>query len=71
MENTIEYTSENGYRGVLYGKRSLSIYGPDGRECLHTGSRGINTYEELVKMVDEHPRFMEMLRKHRKEKHKL
>ena len=25
----IEYTSPNGYRGVLYGKSSMSIYGPD------------------------------------------
>ena len=64
-DNTIEYTSENGYKGVLYGKGSMSIYDPDGRECLHTGSRSINTYEELVKTVDEHPQFMEMLRKYK------
>lgn len=30
-------------------------------ECFHTLCRGINTYEELVEMVDQHPQFMERL----------
>lgn len=63
MSDTIKYTSGNGYTGVLYGKSSLAIYNPDGTESMHTGSRSINTYEELVRAVDEHPKFMEMLRK--------
>ena len=61
MKDTIKYTSENGYTGVLYGKSSLSIYNPDGRECFHTWSRGITTYDELVRIVDQHPQFMKML----------
>ena len=62
MQNTIKYTSDNGYTGVLYGKSSLAIFNPDGTESMHTGSRNINTYEELVEIVDQHPQFIEMLR---------
>ena len=58
---TIEYTSQNGYRGVLYGKSSMSIYGPNGKEVIHTGHRTPNTLEELKKQVDEMPEFMELL----------
>ncbi len=58
--NNIRYTSANGYTGVLYGKSSLAVYAPNGRQCMHTGSRNINTYEELVKLVDEFPQFMSM-----------
>ncbi len=64
MKEEIKYTSANGYTGVLYGKKSLIIYNPDGTESFHTGSRAINTYDELVKTVDEHPQFLEMLGKH-------
>lgn len=63
MSSTIKYTSNNGYTGVLYGKSSLAIYRPDGTESLHTGSRNINTYDELVKAVDEHPKLVEMFAK--------
>lgn len=67
MSDTIKYTSDNGYTGVLYGQASLAIYNPDGTESMHTGSRNINTYEELVRIVDEHPKFIEMLMKHSRE----
>ncbi len=63
MTDTIKYTSNNGYTGVLYGESSLVIFNPDGTESMHTGSRSINTYEELVRIVDEHPRFIEALQK--------
>jgi hypothetical protein len=63
MSDTIKYTSDNGYTGVLYGQSSLAIYNPDGTVSMHTGSRNINTYEELVRVVDEYPKFMEMLLK--------
>ena len=63
MRETIRYTSDNGYTGVLYGESSLSIYTSDGKERMHTGSRSINTYEELVKLVDGYPKFREMLKK--------
>ena len=57
----IEYTSPNGFRGVMYGKSSLSIYYPDGMEALHTGERTPQTLSELMHIVDEMPDFMEML----------
>ena len=63
MSDKIKYTSDNGYTGILYGKSSLSIFKPDGTESMHTGSRNINTYEELTKIVDEYPKFIEMLQK--------
>lgn len=63
MSDIIEYTSDNGYTGRLYGESSLIIFNPDGTESMHTGSRNINTREELVKIVDEHPKFIEMLMK--------
>lgn len=62
MANTIRYESKNGYTGILYGKSSLAIFNPDGSESVHTGFRSINTYDELVKMVDNHPKFLEMLK---------
>ena len=60
----IEYTSLEGYRGVLYGKSSMSIYGPDGKEVLHTGSRTPNTLEELKEVVDKMQEFVKMLALH-------
>ena len=56
----IEYKSLNGYTGVLYGKFSMAIYDPSGAEVLHTGSRNINSLEELKKLVDKIQAFMEM-----------
>ena len=67
MGEVIKYTSENGYTGVLYGKSSMSIYDPEGHECLHTGFRNINAYEELVETVNEQPEFMKALEKMRSE----
>ena len=64
MKKVIKYTSKNGYTGVLYGQSSMSIYDKDGKEVLHTGSRAINTYDELVELVDEHPKFRQMLFEH-------
>jgi hypothetical protein len=67
MGEVIKYTSDNGYTGVLYGRSSMSIYDPEGHECLHTGFRNINTYEELVETVNEQPEFMKALEKMRSE----
>lgn len=58
----IEYTSENGYSGKLYGKASMSIFDKYGKEVMHTGSRTPNTLEELKEVVDRFSTFMEMLR---------
>ena len=64
----IKYTSENGYTGVLYGESSLSIYDKNGNECMHTGFRSINTYEELIECVEEYPLFRKMLEEEYKNK---
>lgn len=61
MNKRIEYKSENGYTGVLYGERSLSVFREDGKEVFHTGSRGFNTYAELVEAVETFPEFYDRL----------
>lgn len=64
MENeTVKYTSDNGYTGVMYGVSSFAIFDKDGNEVMHTGSRAFNTYDELVKQVNEYPEFIKILRK--------
>lgn len=61
MDKIIDYTGENGYRGVLYGKSSMAVYDKNGVERMHTGSRGINTLEELKEFVEGFEEFFEML----------
>ena len=55
----IEYKSENGYSGSLYGRASMRIYDKNGNEVLHTGFRNVNTLEELKEVVDNMPEFLE------------
>lgn len=57
----IKYTSDNGYTGILYGKSSFAILDKDGKTVFHTGSRTINTYDELVEKVNDFPNFLELL----------
>lgn len=57
----ITYKSENGFSGMLYGRSSLVIMDPDGREVLHTGFRMANTLEELKGLVDSMPDFLRLL----------
>lgn len=59
----IEYKSENGYSGSLYGRCSMRIYDKNGNEVLHTGFRTVNTLEELKEVVDTMPEFLETIRK--------
>lgn len=59
----IEYTSSNGYRGVLYGTSSMSIYDSTGTEVLHTGSRVVNNLEELKTVVEQMPELSMQLEK--------
>ena len=61
-KTVIEYKSKNGYLGKLYGVSSFSIYAPDGHEVFHTGSRNINTFDELKEQVNEFPQFLEILK---------
>lgn len=58
--NQIMVEHENGYYGCLYGKSSMSIF-KDNKEVLHTGSRNINTQDELCEILSEMPSFMENL----------
>lgn len=53
MDKVIDYTGENGYRGVMYGKSSMAVYDKNGVEKFHTGSRKIDTLEELKEFVEE------------------
>ena len=53
MNKIIDYTSPNGYRGVLYGKSSMAVYDKNGVERLHTSSRTPNTLEELKEFVKD------------------
>ena len=65
MSELIKYTSDNGYTGVLYGEKSLSITDKTGKEVFHTGFRNINTYKELVEFVEDFPEFLKMLQNQR------
>ena len=60
--NQIMVEHENGYYGCLYGKSSMSIF-KDSKEVLHTGSRNINTPDELYNILSEMPDFIRMLAK--------
>lgn len=57
----IEYKSENGYTGRMYGKQSFSIYASDGHEVMHSGFRSFNDLETLKEITDQMPEFLEML----------
>lgn len=63
MRKKIKYKHENGYTGVLYGRSSLAVYDADGHEVMHTGSRNINTLEELKELLDGYPEFRKMIEK--------
>ena len=58
----IEYTSPNGYRGVLHETSSMSIYDSNGTEVLHTDSKAVNNLEEL-KVVEQMPELSKQLDK--------
>ena len=56
-----EYLGDTPHLFSLDKGSTVSIQG-NGKEVLHTGSRNINTMEELKDIVDRHPEFMKMLR---------
>lgn len=60
--NKIMYESQNGYSGILYGKNSMTILDPDGKEVLHTSFRAVDTPEELKALVDSMPGFLKLLK---------
>ena len=59
-DNKIMVEHENGYHGCLYGKSSMSIF-KGNKQVLHTGSRNINTPDELYEILSEMQSFMEKL----------
>lgn len=52
---------DTGYEGYLYGESSFVLKNEELGHYMHTGSRSINTFEELKEQVDEAPKFFEML----------
>ena len=60
MSKHIQVEHPNGYYGELYGKSSLSIF-KGTKEVFHTGFRSIETAEELYQVLEEYPKFEEML----------
>ena len=56
----IKVTHENGYTGIIYGKHSLVVL-KDSQEVLHTGSRLINTKEELYEYLGNIPNLLKLL----------
>lgn len=50
----IRYVHGNGCSAVLYGEKSMSIY-KDRKEVMHTGSRTVNTKEEVMKLLGDMP----------------
>ena len=61
MSERIIVEHPNGYKGILYGARSMSIINADGKEVLHTGFRNINTKEELYTQLSEMPDFLKKI----------
>lgn len=52
---------ETGYEGYLYGKSSFVLKNEELGYYMHTGSRSINTFEELKEQVDDAPNFFKMI----------
>ena len=62
MSEEIIYQNKDGYFGKLYGKSSMILMHESGSPYLHTGSRSINTLEELKELVDDFPNFIKKLK---------
>lgn len=61
MQEKIEYTSKDGYRGVLYDwhddsrcgeNYQISVYNPQGREILHAYNAASRSLIELIEVVN-------------------
>ena len=62
----LTYTSSNGYTGVLYGNRSMSVFDSNDHEVMHTGFRSVNTADELAEFVDNFDQFLKDFKKEMK-----
>lgn len=58
----VKVSHPNGYSGMLYGESSMVIYDENGHECLHTGSRNVQTETELYELLEGMPNLKEMCR---------
>ncbi len=58
-----EYKHSNGYSARIYGESSLSIYF-NGKEVLHTGSRNVDTEDEVMEMLEDYPNLWSALSSH-------
>lgn len=60
----IKVQHENGYTGIVYGKKSLSVI-KDNKEILHTGSltKEIKTEKELYEYLEQLPELLKNLDK--------
>lgn len=68
MSDFIEYKSNNGYTGRMYGKSSLSIFETASRkEVFHTGFRRCNNLKELRKQVEEFPKLLNAISRMKEE----
>ena len=61
MAKTIEYTSPNGYRGVMENKE-VTIRDSEGRLRFHTYVTAFQTEKDLRQFVDEFPEFLELMK---------
>lgn len=61
MAKTIEYTSQNGYTGVMENKE-VTIRDSEGRLRFHTFVTAFQTEKDLRQFVDEFPEFLEMMK---------
>lgn len=61
MAKTIEYTSQNGYTGVMENKE-VTIRDSDGRLRFHTFVTAFQTEKDLRQFVDEFPEFLELMK---------
>lgn len=57
----VKVNHPNGYSGMLYGESSMVIYDENGHECLHTGSRNVQTETELYELLEGMPKFVEIM----------
>ena len=58
---TVKVKHPNGYFGILYGRNSMAVYDELGHQVVHTGSRSINTEQELYAVLEKMPEFKDLL----------
>ena len=61
MNAVLEYVSNNGYKGILYGKGGYLVLDRAGNPVFETKERNINTYEELQDAVEYFPNVLKLM----------